>query len=107
MIYADFESILVPENNGKQNPDVSYTSKYQHVACSYGFKLVCFDDEFSKPFNSYLGEDFAYNFINSMIKESKYCNDMMRKRFNKGLVMTKEHDDDFKNCTNVGFVFLC
>ena len=42
-----------------------------------------------------------------MIKESKYCNDMMRKRFNKGLVMTKEHDDDFKNCTNVGFVFLC
>ena len=21
MIYADFESILVPENNGKRNPD--------------------------------------------------------------------------------------
>ena len=35
MIYADFESILVPENNGKQNPGESYTSKYQkHVACS-------------------------------------------------------------------------
>ena len=23
MIYADFESILVPEDNGKQNPDAS------------------------------------------------------------------------------------
>ena len=26
-IYADFESILVPEDNGKQNPDESYTNK--------------------------------------------------------------------------------
>ena len=25
--YADFESILVPENNGKQNPEESYTNK--------------------------------------------------------------------------------
>ena len=35
MIYADFESVLVPENNGKQNPNESYTNKYQkHVGCS-------------------------------------------------------------------------
>ena len=26
MIYADFESILVPGGNGKQNPDNPYTS---------------------------------------------------------------------------------
>ena len=26
MIYADFESILVPEDNGKQNPEESYTN---------------------------------------------------------------------------------
>ena len=71
MIYADFESILVPENNGKQNPNESYTNKYQkHVACSYGYKLVCVDDKFSKPFKSYLDEDVVSNFINSMIKES-------------------------------------
>ena len=58
MIYVDFASILVPEDNGKQNPNKSYTNKYQkHVACSYGYKLVCVDDKFSKPFKSYLGED--------------------------------------------------
>ena len=46
MIYADFESILVPENNGKPNPKESYTNKFQkHVACSYGYKLVCVDDK--------------------------------------------------------------
>ena len=27
MIFADFESILVPEDNGKQNPNESYTNK--------------------------------------------------------------------------------
>ena len=48
MIYADFKSILVPEDNGNQNPNHSYTNKYQkNVACSYGYKLVCVDDKFS------------------------------------------------------------
>ena len=42
MIYADFESILVPEDNWNQNPNKSYTNKYQnYVACSYGYKLMC------------------------------------------------------------------
>ena len=86
MIYADFESILVSEDNGKQNPNVSYINKYQkHVACSYGYKLVCVDDEFSKSFKSYLGEDFVYNFISSMIEEGKYCSDVMKKPFIKNL----------------------
>ena len=45
MIYADFESIILPEGNGKQNIEESYTNKYQkHVAWSYGYKLVCVDD---------------------------------------------------------------
>ena len=49
MIYSDFESILVPEDNEKQNPEGPCTSKYQkHVACSYRHKLVCVDDKFSK-----------------------------------------------------------
>ena len=45
IIYADFENILVPEKNWKQNPKESYTRKYQkHIACSYGYKLVCVHD---------------------------------------------------------------
>ena len=64
MIYTDFERILVPEDNGKQNPNKSYTSKYEkHVACSYGYKLVCVVDKFSKPLKSYLREDAVYTRI--------------------------------------------
>ena len=48
MIYADCESILVPEDNRKQNPNESYTNRYKkYVACSCGYKLVCVDDKFS------------------------------------------------------------
>ena len=61
MIYADFESILVPENNGKQNPEESCRAKYQkHIAGSYGYKLVCVDNKLSKlllKLKSYLGKD--------------------------------------------------
>ena len=56
--YADFGSILVPEDNGKQNPEESYTNKNQnHIACNYDYKLTCFDDKFIKPFKTYSGED--------------------------------------------------
>ena len=57
------------------------------------------DDKFSKPFKSYLDEDVVSNFINSMIKGSKFCTDIMRKHFNKELVMTKEDDEDFESST--------
>ena len=35
IIYADFESMLAPEDNGKQNPEEPCTNKYQkYIACS-------------------------------------------------------------------------
>ena len=79
MIYADFESISMPQDNGKQDPEESYMNKYKkHVPWSYGYKLVCVDDKFSKYFKSYLGGDAVFNFINNMIEESKYCTDNMK-----------------------------
>ena len=54
---------------------------------------------FSKPFKTYLGEDAVYNFINGMIKESRHCSVMMKKHFNKKLVMTKEGNEIFENST--------
>ena len=75
----------MPEDNGKQNPEEPYTDKYQkHITCSYGYKL---------------GEDAAYNFVNSMIEECKYCSDVMKNHFNKEFVMTKEDNEDLKNPT--------
>ena len=81
-IFADFESILVPEDNVKQNLNESYTNIFQkHVACSYGYKLLCVDDRVSKSFKSYFREDAVYNSISIMIEESKYCSDLIKKMF--------------------------
>ena len=89
MIYANFERVLVSQDNGKQNPDESYMKKFQkHIACSHGYKLVRADD--SKHFKSYLVEDSAYNFITRMLEERKYCSDLMEKDFNKELVTTRK-----------------
>ena len=79
------ESILVSAYNGRENTEES---------CSYGYKIVCVDDKFSKPFKTYFGEDAVSNFINSLIEESNYCSDTMKKHFNKELVMTKEDNED-------------
>ena len=53
VVYVNFESTLLCEENEKQNPNESFTNKYQkRVACSYGYKLVCVDVKFSKTFKS-------------------------------------------------------
>ena len=38
-----------------------------------------------------------YNFIDSMIEESKYCSKVMKKHFNIELVMAKKDNEGFKN----------
>ena len=58
------------------------SSKYQkHVACSFGYKLICVDDKFSKF---------------SIMEDSKYCIDIMKKHFNKEL-MNQKDNEDFKD----------
>ena len=55
IIYADFEKIFVPHNNGKQSPKESYTNKYQkHIACSYGYKFLSVNFPFSILINKNL-----------------------------------------------------
>ena len=94
--------ILVSEDNGKQNPKEFYTNKYQmHIACNYGYKLVCVDDKISESFKTYFTILIysVYNFINHMIEESKYCSDVMKKHFSNELVLTKEENENFKKST--------
>ena len=84
--------MIYGENNGKRNLDESYANKYQKGdACNYGYKLACADDKFSKPCNSYLGEDAIYNFTISIIEDEK--------SINKKLLMLKNDGEDFENAT--------
>ena len=73
MIYADFENNLIPEKNGKQNSDESYTNKYQnHIGCSYRYILKYVDNQLSKSFSSQLIQNATQKFVTSLAKESNF-----------------------------------
>ena len=63
-IYADFECNL----KDTEIYEGSYTRKYyDHVPCTYAFKVVCIDNRFSKPIVVYRGKNAAYEFIKAII----------------------------------------
>ena len=47
----------------------------------------------------YVVQDAVCNFDNNMIKESKYCNELIKKPFNKELVITKKVNEDLESST--------
>ena len=62
----------------------------EHVPYSFAYKVVCVDDGFTKAIVIYKGENAAYEFIKTILKEYKYCRRVMNKHFNKNLIMSEE-----------------
>ena len=94
IIYPYFESILVRKHYGKKNLKEINTKKHQkHIAFSHDYKLVSVDDKFSNLFKTYFSKDAVYNFINNTIEENKYCNEVMKKHFNKEPVLTRADNE--------------
>ena len=46
-------------------------------------------------FKTYLVKEVVINFINSMIEESKYRNNVMKKHFNEEHLIPKKANEDF------------
>ena len=99
VIYADFEAITKKVYGCLPNNEKSYTEAYQkHIDCGYGYKLVChYNDEFSKPVQVFRGENAVYNFMEKMLEEVEWCKSIIKKHFNKPLIMTEENKLDFES----------
>lgn len=97
VIYADFEAITEKISGCRPNDDKSYTNAYQkHTDCGFGYKVVCcYDDKYSQPLKIYRGEKAVYTFMEYLLDEVKYCKKVMKKEFNKPLIMTKEDEEKF------------
>ena len=105
VIYADFEAITKKIQGCKQSEEMeneknkgSYTEAYQtHEDCGYGYKLVCcYDGKYSKDICIYRGENAVYKFMEKMLEEVEYCKAVVKKRFNKPLVMTEDDEQCFR-----------
>ena len=65
-IFVDFECNLISVESYKG----SSSKKYQdHVSCSFAYKLICVDDDFTKPIVVFRGENAAYKFIEAILKK--------------------------------------
>ena len=105
VIYADFEAItkkvqgceLSEEMENEKNKR-SCTEAYQtHEDCGSAYKVVCcYDDKYSKDICIYRGENAVYRFMEQMLEEVKYCKTVIKKHFNKPLVMTQDDEMCFK-----------
>ena len=69
-IYTDFESLTVPINSASNNDNKSYTEAYQHhTPCRFAHKVVCCEDQYTKPKELYRGKSCAEKFLDCMIKK--------------------------------------
>ena len=79
----------------------SYTKKYQdHVPCSFTYKVVCIDDRFSKLIVVFRGKNVAYEFIKAILEKYNCCKKVLKKNFNKNLIISEEEEHLFQQSNN-------
>ena len=105
VIYAYFEAIMKKVQGCKQSEEMekdkdkrSYTKAYQtHEDCGYGYKVVCcHKKKYNRPIQTYRGEKAIYKFMEKILEEVEYCKAVIKKCFNKPLVMTEDDELHFK-----------
>ena len=103
VIYADFEALLIDQKIEENlNFESSYTvRKNNHEACSYGYKVVCHDnDKLSKPFKMFRGKDAITKFIEALFEEEKEIIDHMKKFKKADIIMKRDQVEKYKSVTN-------
>ena len=105
VIYADFEAITNKVQGCEQSEEMkkdkdrrSYTEAHQtHEDCGYGYKVVCcYSERYSKPIQTYRGENAVYKFMEKMLEEVECCKAVIMKRCNKPLVLTEDDEQHFR-----------
>lgn len=101
MIYVDFEAVTEKVSSCTPNNSDSYTEAYQkHTDCSYAYNVVCcYDAKYTKPVQSYRGENAVHKFLEKILSGVWYCKNTIKNKFTKPLNMTEDDEQDFKNAT--------
>ena len=92
-IYADFECNL----KSVEIYEGFHSKKYKNlILCSFAYKVDCIDDKFTKLIVAFRGKNTAHEFIKAILKEFQYCKKVMKKYFNKNLIMSEKEDKQFQ-----------
>ena len=72
VIYADFESLLIPIKGCENDPEISSTIKTtKHIPCRFAYKVVDLTSETSKQPVVYRGLDAAEKVVEHMVMEQE------------------------------------
>ncbi|KAK3107269.1 hypothetical protein FSP39_010803 [Pinctada imbricata] len=95
-IYADMEAFSKPMQqetiDGADNKDL-----ITFEACSYGYQVVCTNEEFTKPPKLYRGPNVVDHFLDSLHEEQQYIEDILSDT--KDMILTTEEKERFKTST--------
>ena len=94
-IYSNFECILT----SAESHEGSRTEKYQnHIPCSFAYKLAMLMLNLASQLLFTEVKVSCFKFIKATLKEYEYCRKVMKKHFNKNLIVTKE-EKHFQSCS--------
>ena len=97
-VYADFECILkgVQSSDKNNNNNSSYTEKYQdHIFSVLFMKLIVLLINSVKELCFIEKKNAIHKFIEAILKGYDYCKKIVKKHFNKNLVMSAEDEERF------------
>lgn len=103
VIYADFESFLRPIASCSNDPDLPHTEIVQrHDVYSFGYYIKCaYDDSLSK-YRTYVGDDCAKKFMESLQKDIEIINKI--NNFQKGPLLLSDMDKDKIDAATICYI---
>lgn len=69
-----------------------------HAPSSFAAKLVGIDDKFTFPTVVFRGGNAVYKFIEWVLEKYKCCQLIIKKHFNKPLIMSESEEKKFFKC---------
>ena len=87
--------LVTREFHSQQNIKIMFLAVLQ--------KLVCVDDKYSKDLGLYREKNAVYKLIQSIFNEYSYCRFVMKKHFNKNLIMSAEENEEFEK-SNISWI---
>ena len=98
VIYADFESILVPCHQDNLDPNVSSTIKtQQHKPCGFCYTIVSTVENYCKPPVVYRGEDCVDKFLECLLADEQVISEVLKHV--EPMIISAEQEQDFQEAS--------
>ena len=101
VIYADFETLNLKVQHCDPRPDTPSTTRTTKLEpCSFAYKVVSIDEDFSKPVVLYRGKDASRKLIESLLQEQAEIEDILKDI--APIEMTETDELAFQQATTCG-----